>query len=158
MPHNFLRLGLIYQLFPRARIIHCTRDPRDTCLSIYFQQFNRTHSYACELGDLAYYYREYERLMRHWAQVLGSSMLEVNYEALVGNLEGGVQRMLDFLGLEWDERCLRFHESERTVATASYDQVRQPLYTKSIARWKHYERHLGPLLEGLGLSGGTADA
>jgi len=159
MPHNFLRLGLIAQLFPGARIIHCTRDPRDTCLSIYFQRFNRTHSYACELGDLAYYYLEYQRLMKHWERVLDIGILEVNYETLVGDLEGGVRRMLDFLGLEWDERCLRFHESDRAVATASYDQVRQPLYTKSIARWKRYERHLGPLLEGLGLKkGGAASA
>jgi tetratricopeptide (TPR) repeat protein len=154
MPHNFRHLGLIGQLFPRARVIHCTRDPRDTCLSIYFQRFSGSHSYAWELGDLAYYYNDYQRLMRHWQQVLEIEMIEVNYERLVGDLEREARRMIEFVGLEWDERCLAFHETQRPVATASFDQVRQPLYTSSIARWRQYERHLGPLIEGLALPEG----
>ncbi len=154
MPHNFQHLGLIGQLFPRARVIHCTRDPRDTCLSIYFQRFNGTHSYSWEQADLAHYYREYERLMAHWREVLEIEMIEVSYEAVVEDLEGEARRMVDFVGLEWDERCLRFHETERHVATASFDQVRQPLYTGSVGRWRRYERHLGPLLEGLGMQDG----
>lgn len=153
MPDNFLRVGLIGQLFPHARVIHCTRDPRDTCLSVYFQRFNRTHNYSWELGDLAYFYTEYQRLMAHWKEVLPIDMIEVNYETVVGDLEGEARRMVEFVGLPWDERCLAFHESKRAVATASFDQVRQPLYTESIGRWKHYERHLGPLIEGLGLDG-----
>jgi len=150
MPQNFEKLGLIAQLFPAARVIHCTRDPRDTCLSIYFQRFNGTHTYAWELEDLAYYYKEYERLMAHWREVLPIEMIEVSYEAVVADLEGEAWRMVEFLGLEWDERCLRFHETERPVATASFDQVRRPIYKGSVGRWRHYERHLGLLLEGLG--------
>ncbi|NCS73326.1 MAG: tetratricopeptide repeat protein [Deltaproteobacteria bacterium] len=157
MPHNFLKLGLITQLFPGARVIHCTRDPRDTCLSIYFQQFNRTHTYSWELGDIAHFYNEYRRLMRHWEATLEIAMIEVNYERLVGDLAGETRRMVEFLGLDWDERCLRFYETERPVATASFDQVRQPLYTGSVGRWRNYERHLGPLLEGLGLAGGAGE-
>ncbi|HEX9755835.1 MAG TPA: sulfotransferase [Gemmatimonadales bacterium] len=152
MPQNFEHLGLIGQLFPGARVIHCTRDPRDTCLSIYFQRFIRTHSYSWDLGDLAFYFTEYRRLMRHWQGVAPVAMIEVNYETLVGDLEGETRRMLEFLGLEWDARCLAFHETERPVATASFDQVRQPLYTKSVGRWQRYKAHLGPLLEGLGLA------
>jgi hypothetical protein len=84
--------------------------------------------------------------------VLPIDMIEVNYERLVGDLEGEARRMVEFVGLEWDDRCLAFHETERPVATASFDQVRQPVYTKSVARWKRYERHLGPLIDGLGLT------
>jgi hypothetical protein len=150
MPTNFLHLGLIAQLFPAARIIHCRRDPRDTCLSIYFQEFNLAHSYANNMGALAYFYREYERLMGHWLAVLDLPILEVNYSETVSNLEDSARRMVNFLELEWDPGCLQFYRSGRITATASYDQVRQPVYTSSIGRWKHYRQHISPLIEEFG--------
>ena len=150
MPHNFMFLGLIDLLFPGARVIHCRRDPVDTCLSIYFQQFNSHHLYAFDLGDLGRYYRQYQRLMAHWRSVVRIPMMEIRYEDLVENQEALSRQLVEFCGLEWDERCLSFHQSKRVVRTASYDQVRRPMYRKSVARWKHYESFLGPLLAALG--------
>jgi len=150
MPHNFANLGLIALLFPEARNIHCLRDPRDTCLSIYFQAFGWLHPYATRLDHLGLYYREYRRLMRHWESVLELPMMTVQYEEMVADQERVSRALVDFIGLEWDDRCLQFHKSERTVATASYDQVRQPIYTQSMARWKNYEKHIKPLVDALG--------
>lgn len=150
MPHNFLHLGLIALLFPAGRIIHTVRDPRDCCLSCYFQPFVGDHPYAQDLGDLGFYFGEYRRLMAHWRGVLDLPVLEVRYEDLVADPEAHSRRMIAFLGLPWDDACLRFHESGRTVATSSYDQVRRPVYRDSAQRWRHYEAHLGPLLEALG--------
>ena len=151
MPANFIWLGFIQQLFPNARIIHCQRDPRDSCLSIFFQEFSRGgHQYANDLGDIASYYSEYQRLMAHWQSVLKLPVIEVKYSELVADFEGEVRKMIDFLDLDWDERCLDFHKSERTTATASWDQVRQSVYTKSLDRWKHYRNHLKPLLDQFG--------
>ena len=150
MPTNFLHLGFIAQLFPAGRIIHCRRDPRDTCLSIYFQEFNLAHSYANNLEALAHFYREYERLMEHWLTVLDLPVLEIDYSESVSNLEDSARRMVNFIDLEWDPDCLQFYRSGRTTATASYDQVRQPVYTSSIGRWKHYRQHISPLIEEFG--------
>ena len=150
MPANFLWLGLIAQLFPRARVIHCLRDPRDTCLSIYFQFFSQAHPYASDLGDLAFYYRGYERMMAHWRAALDLPMFEVSYEQLVADQEGRTRAMLDFLDLPWDEACLAFHRSKRATATASWDQVRQPVYTRSLQRWRNYQAHIGPLIDEFG--------
>jgi tetratricopeptide (TPR) repeat protein len=150
MPANFLWLGLIWQLFPQARVIHCRRDPRDTCLSIYFQQFTKGHSYASDLGDLAFYYRQYERLMEHWRQVLDIPVMEVEYAQLVGDLEGHARKLIRFLDLEWEDRCLEYYKSERITATASWDQVRQPVHMKSVARWQGYRSYLGALLSEFG--------
>jgi hypothetical protein len=149
MPHNFLRVGLIALLLPRARIIHCRRNPMDTCLSCYFQHFAARYDFAYDLRDLGHYYRQYERLMEHWRQVLPGRMLEVDYEALVADLEGESRRMVEFCGLDWDRRCLDFHQTERSVRTASQWQVRQPLFTTSTERWRNYESHLAPLEEAL---------
>jgi tetratricopeptide (TPR) repeat protein len=149
MPHNFLGLGLIDMLFPGTRVIHVMRDPADTCLSIYFQQFNAFHPYACDLEELGIYYRQYERLMAHWRAVLRIPMMEVQYEELVANQEAITRKLIEFCELEWDERCLRFHEAERVTKTPSYDQVRRPMYKKSLARWKSYEQFLEPLRSGL---------
>lgn len=145
MPHNFLHLGLIQMLFPAARIIHTVRNPLDTCVSVYFQEFSSYHSYAYDLHHLAAYYREYERLMKHWEQVIKLPILKVPYEQLVNDQEGWSRRLIEFIGLDWDEQCLRFFENRRLVATPSYDQVRQPLYNHSVERWRRYETHLGPL-------------
>jgi tetratricopeptide (TPR) repeat protein len=145
MPANFKHLGLIAQLFPEARIIHCVRDPLDTCLSCYFQHFSPSITYANDLGHLGAYYRQYQRLMRHWEEVLDIPMLKVDYETLIADQERISRAMVEFCGLPWDDRCLRFHETQRVVATASYDQVRRPLYAHSVNRWKNYEKHLAPL-------------
>ncbi len=146
MPHNFLHLGLIHMAFPNAKIIHCRRNPVDTCLSIYFQNFPALHPYAYDLGDLAVFYEQYERFMQHWRKVLPpTTMLEVQYEDLVADQEGGSRRMIEFCGLEWDERCLAFQDNQRVVRTASSWQVRQPLYRTSVARWQKYDPYIGPL-------------
>lgn len=146
MPHNFLHLGMIAMLFPGARIIHAQRDPVDTCLSIYFQKFNELHAYAHNLSDLGYYYRTYEKLMAHWRSVLGLPLFEIRYEELVAEPETWIPRLVEFCGVEWDERCMRFHETRRSVNTLSNEQVRQPMYTRSVDRWRNYETQLEPLI------------
>jgi len=150
MPGNFFHLGVIALLFPRARVIHCMRDPLDNGLSVFFQSFNLSHTYATDLGAIGIYYLEYRRLMAHWKEVLELPILDVQYEVLVAEPERVSREMVDFAGLDWDERCLRFHETGRAVATASFDQVRKPIYRGSVERWRRYESHLGPLLEALG--------
>ncbi len=149
MPGNFLHLGLIAQLFPKARIIHCVRDPLDTCLSCFFHHFGRGLAYTNSLAHLAAFYREYRRLMAHWKRVIDLPMLEVRYETLVSDQDRVTRSLLDFCGLDWDERCLRFHDTRRVVSTASYDQVRQPLYDRSVGRWHHYAQYLAPLRDAL---------
>ena len=150
MPQNFLYLGLIWQLFPKARIIHCARDARDIGLSIYFQNFSGAHAYAFDMKNIGAYYNQYERIMRHWRDAFGIiPMLEVRYEELVANQEEISREMVAYLGLEWDDRCLRFHESERAVITASSQQVREPIYTTSTGRWKRYEKYLKPLFDNI---------
>ncbi len=150
LPHNFQQLGLFGMLFPRAPIIHINRDPRDTLLSIYFQDFAGFHDYAYDLKTLGIYYRLYERLMTHWTRVIPNPVYLLQYEDLVADLPGKTRELADFIGVDWDERMLRFYEQDRKVDTASKWQVRQPLYTSSVGRWKPYERHLGPLFEALG--------
>jgi tetratricopeptide (TPR) repeat protein len=150
MPGNFMHLGLIQQLFPRARIIHCIRNPLDTCLSCYFQTFHG-HGYTNDLRHLGIYYRQYERLMSHWREVIKLPFLEVRYEDLVADTKGVSRKIVEFCGLPWDESCLQFHQNKRTVRTASYQQVRRPIYRGSMQRWKHYEVHLQPLVEELGI-------
>ena len=149
MPGNFIHLGLINLLFPNSRIIYCTREPMDNCLSCYFQDFSGAHPYAYNLEDLAFYYRLHEKLMAHWHDVLSLPILEIKYEDMVGNQEASSRKLVEFCGLGWDERCLQFHNTKRTVSTASNEQVRQPIYTSSIERWKHYEQHLEPLISSL---------
>ena len=152
MPGNVLHLGLIAVLFPGARVILCRRDARDTCLSCYFQHFDTraVHLYLYDLADCARQYVETERLAAHWLKVLPLHILEVQYESLVANQEAESRRLIDFLGLPWDPACLEFHRAQRSVYTASVWQVRQPMYASSVGRWRHYERHLGPMLQVLG--------
>jgi tetratricopeptide (TPR) repeat protein len=149
MPENFQHLVLIRMLFPDSRIIHCVRDPIDTCLSCYFQQFAGYHEYAYDLGDLGRHYREYQRLMKHYREGTDIPMLEVKYEELVSDTEKISRQMIEYCGLEWDERCLKYYESDRITRTASYSQVRQPIYTRSVGRWKNYAKHLQPLIDAL---------
>ncbi|MHC4966008.1 MAG: tetratricopeptide repeat-containing sulfotransferase family protein [Planctomycetota bacterium] len=145
---NYKHLGLIALLFPAARIIHATRDPLDTCVSCYVSHLMPgKHAYAADQRHLAFVYRQYERLMRHWRAVLEQPILDVSYEQLIHDQAGVSRRIIEFCGLEWDDRCLRFHESGRVATTLSYDQVRRPLYASSVARFRRFERHLGPLQE-----------
>jgi tetratricopeptide (TPR) repeat protein len=145
-PRNSDCLGLIYSVFPNARVIYMQRDPIDTCLSCYFQQFLTGINFAFDLSDLVHYYREHERLMAHWRAVLPPGfILDVPYEELVADQETWTRKMLDFIGLEWDARCLDFHANRRHVTTASAWQVRQKIYRSSVARWHNYEKFIGPL-------------
>jgi tetratricopeptide (TPR) repeat protein len=147
MPTNFLSLGLIHAALPRARIIHMRRNPVDTCLSIYFQHFEAANTYANDLEDLAHYYREYRRLMRHWRATLPAEVLmEVPYEGLTEDPEGWTRRMLEFIEVPWDPRCLAFHTTARTVVTASKWQVRQPIDRRFVQRWRNYEEFVQPLI------------
>jgi tetratricopeptide (TPR) repeat protein len=151
MPANFMHAGLVHMTFPQARIIHVSRDPLDTCLSIYFQNFFNMGPHGNDLASLAHYYREYRRVTDHWRSVLpAASFLEVPYEALIEDQEGWTRRMLDFLALPWDSKCLEFYKTDRVVLTASRWQVRQKIHSASAGRWRHYEKFLGPLKEALG--------
>lgn len=146
MPHNFMRIGLFHLAFPHARIIHCMRNPVDSCLSIYFHKFGGYHPFAYDLENIAFFCSGYMRLMKHWRSVLPREIfLEVQYEELVEDQEGVSRMLLDFCGLEWNDQCLRFYEHDRAVRTASNWQVRQPVYKSSKERWRNYEPFLGPL-------------
>ncbi|MBA3562851.1 MAG: sulfotransferase, partial [Gammaproteobacteria bacterium] len=150
MPSNFRHLGLIDRILPGARVIHCRRNPLDTGLSCFLHGFSGSElAFASDLGNIAIYYRAYRHLMNHWREVLALPMLEIDYEKLIDNLEGESRRMLEFVGLEWDSRCLRFHELVRVVNTASQAQVRRSLYRSSVGRHRHYARELEPLAEAL---------
>ena len=150
MPFNFMHLGLIAALFPRARIIHCRRDPLDTCLSCFFTSFSESLSFASDLRALGTYYLSYRRLMDRWRAILPPEMLlEVDYERLVSHSEEVVREMLEHCGLPWESACLEFHRTERGIRTPSRWQVRQPIYPHSVGRWRNYERHLQPLREAL---------
>ncbi len=146
LPDNFIRLGMIACLFPSARIIHCTRNPIDTCLSCYFHKFRGSIPYAYNLKSLGAYYNDYRRLMRHWKTTIDLPIMDVSYEELIKDQETVSRRLVSFVGLEWDNACLRFYETKRIANTNSMDQVRQPVYTTSVERWRHYETHLGDLL------------
>lgn len=150
MPHNFELIGLIGILFPNARIIHCRRDAIDNCISCFVLRFNEAHSYSADLQTLGLYYREYDRLMRHWNKVLPGRIFENRYEALIENQEQQSRRLIDYLGLPWDDACLRFFDREGSVNTYSRWQVRQPIYTSSIKRWRNYESEIQSLIESLG--------
>ena len=145
MPMNFMQLGLIALVFPRARIIHCLREPLDTCLSCYFENFHQDQRFATRLESLGHFHRQYERLMDHWRAVLPVPMLDVRYEDTVADTESQARRLVDFCGLPWDDRCLDFHRTERAVSTPSRWQVRQPIYARSVGRWRAYAAHLPDL-------------
>lgn len=147
-PINAELLGVIYSVFPNARIIYMQRNAIDTCLSCYFSHLPAALSYTMDLADLAHYYRTHQRLIKHWRSVLpAETFLTVSYQELVVDLESSVRKVLEFLGLAWDERCLRFHEAKRTVSTSSNWQVRQKIYQSSLERWRNYSKFIGPLAE-----------
>ena len=149
LPWNFWHLGMVDLLFPGARVIHCTREPLDTCVSIYFQNFVDGHEFGRDLREIGRVYNIYRQLMDHWRSVLEYPMLEVDYEELVADPETSSRRLIEFCGLPWDDQCLQFHDNDRLVMTASADQVRRPIYKTSIQRWKNYQAFLGPLISEL---------
>ncbi len=150
LPANFLYAGLAALLVPGLKVIHCRRHPLDVCLSIYFQAFGFGNDYACDLSHIAAYYRDYDRLMKHWHRVLPGGLIEVAYEDLVTSPEPESRRLVSACGLPWDDRCLRYYETRRSVQTASKWQVRQPIYTRAMGRWKNYEGFLDELKNELG--------
>jgi tetratricopeptide (TPR) repeat protein len=146
-PGNFHRIGLIKTLFPNARIIHCRRNVLDTCTSIFFNKFVEGNEYSFDLKELGQYYLDYEKLMEHWIKLFPRDILTVQYEELVRKQEEVSRELVQHIGLDWDDNCIDFHLNKRAVRTASSVQVRQPIYTRSIERWKHYEKQLAPLME-----------
>lgn len=152
LPQNFLYLGLITMMFPQAKIIHCQRHPLDTCLSCFFQRFRRGHDYSYDLTDLGLFYREYERLMQHWSEVLPGMPYNLQYSDLVTRQEEISRELLDFVEMPWDDRCLNFHDNNRPVKTASNWQVRRPMNRSGLERWKNYDQFLQPLRDVLELS------
>ncbi len=157
MPFNFLHLGIIRMLFPEARIIHCRRNVLDNALSCYMENLTPGFSFATEFHRFAHYYASYERLMTHWQTLRSKSILTVQYEDLVEELEGHVRSILKFCGLPWEDQCLDFFATPRAISTPSNWQVRQPIYKTSIGRWRNYEPWLGPLLEALAHHGVSTD-
>lgn len=157
LPHNFELLGMIYRMLPGAKVIHCRRNPIDNCVSCFVTQLSAWHAYSNDLSNLGWSYGQYLKLMDYWRETLDQPMLEVKYEETVEDLETQARRIIDFVGVEWDDRCLRFYETERSVTTASVDQVRQPIYKSSVARWKRYGQHLTPLIESLRTAGVELD-
>jgi len=150
MPHNFELLGLIALLFPNARIVHCRRNPVDTCISCFTHNFTDAHGYNSNLSNLGLYYREYTKLMSHWAAVLPLKMFDLEYEQMVTDQDATTRRLINFLGLDWEDSCTSFHLTDRTVSTPSRWQVRQPIYKSSVQRWRRFEQHLAPLKQSLG--------
>jgi tetratricopeptide (TPR) repeat protein len=147
--YNYPHLGLISSMFPDAKIIHCKRNPMDTCLSLYMQNFSGPRGFATKLDYIGVVYGQYMRLMAHWRNVIPNPVFELSYEAMVDNQEETTRSLLEFCGLPWDERCLDFHQNERIALTASYDQIRQPMYRDSMGRWHHYRAHLTNLMHKL---------
>lgn len=147
MPNNFVHVGFVSLILPNARIIDARRHPLDSCLGSYRQLFARGQPFTYDLFELGEFYLQYLRLMQHWDEVLPGKVLRVQYEDLVGDFENQVRRLIDYCGLPWDDACLRFYETDRAVKTASSEQVRRPIYSSALHRWRNYESHLGPLVE-----------
>ena len=155
MPGNYMQLGLITRMFPKARIIHCRRDPMDNCLSCFAQNFSADALvWSTDLTDLGHQYCQYQRITAHWRDALPPGrMLEIDYEDTVADLEGQARRLVEFIGLEWEDACLDFHKTKRAVVTASREQVRNPIYNTSVGRWRRYGDAIAPLVESLSACG-----
>lgn len=157
MPANFLTLGVLAAIYPNARFIHSRRAPLDNCIACFTTLFTaNAYESTYDLAGMGRYYRAYESLMNHWHRLFPGRILDVHYEDMVTDLEGQSRRMMDFLGLPWDASCLSFHEHTTAVRTASFEQVRRPVFTSSVGRWKTYGKHIGPLIDALGLSDSVA--
>jgi len=148
-PNNFLHVGLLHLILPNAKVINARRHPLDSCFGSYKQLFARGQPFTYDLVELAEYYLQYQLLMDHWHEVMPGKVLDVQYEEVVQDLEGQVRRILEYCRLDWEESAVRFHESSRSVRSASSEQVRQPLYSSAVNHWRHYEAHLGALIETL---------
>ena len=146
-PNNFVHVGLLHLILPNAKIINARRHPLDSCFGSYKQLFAQGQPFTYDLIELGEYYLQYQRMMDHWHEALPGKVLDVQYEEVVTDLEGQVGRILEYCELDWEDSCLRFHETSRSVKTASSEQVRQPIYSSSINTWRHYEPHLGALIE-----------
>ena len=146
-PLNFFHVGLIALLYPEARIVHCLRDPRDVILSIYSENFATDQRQATDLADLTRYYAEYQRLMAHWHRLFPGRIDDLVYESVVTGGEAMIQRIIGFSGEDWDDACLQAGEGRRVVSTLSKWQVRKPMYTSSIGRWKRFGEALAPVFE-----------
>jgi tetratricopeptide (TPR) repeat protein len=153
-PENYMNIGLIKTLFPSAKIVHTTRNALDNCLSIFFLHLDQRLSYALDLNDIAHHYGQYLRLMTHWQRMYGNDIFSVDYDALVQDPKPVMERLLGFLGLEWDERCLNVPAVGRSIKTASVWQVREPLHGRSSGRSRHYEKELSEIREYLDLTRG----
>jgi hypothetical protein len=150
LPNNFPLMGFAHLILPNATIINARRHPFDSCLGAYKQLFGRGQNFTYDMLDLAHYYQQYDAMMKHWHQAMPGKVLDVHYEETVTDLEGQVHRILEHCGLEFEESCLRFHETERAVKTASSEQVRQPIYSSALGKWRQYEKHLDIWREQLG--------
>jgi hypothetical protein len=157
LPFNFLYCGLIHRALPKARIIHMVRDPMDTCYAIYKTLFGQAYPFSYDLEELATYYIAYRKLMAHWHQVMPSQILDVAYEDVVADPEQQARRLVAHCGLDWEPECLEFHKSKAASTTASAVQVRQPLYSTSIQKWRNYEDQLAPLKARLAAAGLLGD-
>jgi len=142
LPNNFPLMGFAHLILPNAKIINARRHPFDSCLGAYKQLFGHGQNFTYDMLDLAHYYQQYDATMKHWHKVLPGKVLDVHYEDTVADLEGQVRRILEHCGLPFEESCVRFHETERAVKTASSEQVRQPIYTGALGTWRRYEEHL----------------
>ncbi len=149
MPLNFLYAGLIHKALPQAKIIHLRRHPIDTCYAIYKKLFKNTYPFSYHLNELANYYLAYRKLMAHWHTVMPNVIYDIEYENIVDNVKVETEKLLTFCGLDWQENCLRFYENKSASTTASAAQVRQPIYNHSVAKWRHYENELTPLIQAL---------
>jgi len=150
MPNNFRRIALIHVILPNATIINARRDPLDCCFSNFRQLFANGQEFTYGLDDIGRYYRIDVGLMQHWDRVLPGRILRIQYENLIDDLEGNVRRMLDFCGLEFEAGCLEFHRTERSVRTASSEQVRRPINRAGVDQRRDYEPFLAPLKAALG--------
>ena len=150
MPNNFRHIGLIHLMFPNAKIIDARREPMACCFGNLKQLFARGQEFAYSVDDIARYYRTYLELMAHWDAVLPGRVLRIHHEDVVDDLEGSVRRLLDYCELDFEPACVEFHKTERSVRTASSEQVRQPIYREGLDHWRHFEPWLGPLREALG--------
>ena len=150
MPNNFRHVGLIKLMLPNAKIIDARRHPMGSCFSGFKQLFAEGQEFTYGLEEVGTYYRDYVELMDHWDKVLPGQVLRVQYEEVVADLDTQVRRILDYCGLEFEESCINFHETDRSVRTPSSEQVRQPIYQSGVEQWKNFESNLDPLKQALG--------
>ena len=149
MPNNFAHIGFLKMILPNAKIINAQRNPLDSCISSYKQLFYKGQSWSYDLFEIGEYYLEYQRMMDHWHQVIPGEILDLKYDNLINNQQHETERLLNYCGLEWEEGCLKFYETKRSINTASSEQVRQPIYKGAMNAWKNYESHIEPLIETL---------